>query len=277
MANRYAVASGNWSSLATWDGGVSLPGDGDTVRPNGFAVEIDQTITVYELRHDAGSPAAANGYFNLGTTGVTINARINPAGTTYLLTWSSNTTITVNGDTFYGGNGGYALSSTGSGNLVWNGNIQGGVNSKMISHAGIGAIIINGSLSYGYNHYVIFQSAGEITINGSNPQTTGGAAAAGGALVSVSGGSLVWNGDPSGWKDAGAGGYALNISGGTALINGSPFGSMNYSGIYCIGGVVSIAGDITAGSTPAVTGTSAGTVYHISGNIVTGSPFVSRT
>ncbi len=71
MANRYAVASGNWSNTATWDGGT-LPTSADIVRPNGFSVTIDQNITVTALRNDASAPAAAGGTFTL-TGNYTLN------------------------------------------------------------------------------------------------------------------------------------------------------------------------------------------------------------
>ena len=90
MANRYAVATGNWSSLATWDGGVSLPTTGDIVRPNGFTVTIDQDITVSELRSDASAPAAAQGTFILNG-GLTVTANITGTSTTtVLLTYAAN-------------------------------------------------------------------------------------------------------------------------------------------------------------------------------------------
>lgn len=62
MANRYAVATGNWSNTATWNGGT-LPQAGDVVRPNAFTVTIDQDITVESLRNNASSPAVAGGAF----------------------------------------------------------------------------------------------------------------------------------------------------------------------------------------------------------------------
>jgi hypothetical protein len=48
MAQRVAVASGNWSSTATWNGGV-LPAPEDVVASNGFTVTIDQNINVNSI------------------------------------------------------------------------------------------------------------------------------------------------------------------------------------------------------------------------------------
>jgi hypothetical protein len=45
MGLRVAVANGNWSSTATWNGGV-LPAAGDIVASNGFTVTIDQNVNV---------------------------------------------------------------------------------------------------------------------------------------------------------------------------------------------------------------------------------------
>jgi hypothetical protein len=45
MGLRVAVASGNWSNPAIWNGGV-LPTVGDTIASNGFTVTIDQNINV---------------------------------------------------------------------------------------------------------------------------------------------------------------------------------------------------------------------------------------
>lgn len=72
MAERYAVASGNWSNTATWDGGT-LPGVSDDVHAGSYAVTIDQDVTVLTLRTDSGSTAPAGGSFT-AISGIKITA-----------------------------------------------------------------------------------------------------------------------------------------------------------------------------------------------------------
>jgi hypothetical protein len=52
MALRVAVANGNWSNPAIWNGGV-LPNSGDIVASNNFTVTIDQNINVGTLTNTA--------------------------------------------------------------------------------------------------------------------------------------------------------------------------------------------------------------------------------
>ena len=54
MALRTAVATGNWSNPAIWNGGV-LPTAGDTVASNNFTITIDQNINVGSLTNAAQS------------------------------------------------------------------------------------------------------------------------------------------------------------------------------------------------------------------------------
>lgn len=106
MANRYAVATGNWSNTATWNGGT-LPQAGDVVRPNGFTVTIDQDVNVAELRRDASLPAAANGTFLCSTTR-TITATVYSLGSTgSTITFSGANNSVIVGDVF-----GSAVTST---------------------------------------------------------------------------------------------------------------------------------------------------------------------
>ena len=46
MAIRYAVAAGNWSDAATWDGGASIPASGDYVYANGYGVMLDVDVNI---------------------------------------------------------------------------------------------------------------------------------------------------------------------------------------------------------------------------------------
>lgn len=66
MAVRYAVATGNWSNAATWNGGT-LPTAADDVYANNFTVTIDQNVTVLTLRTTAQAPAVAGGGFTCST------------------------------------------------------------------------------------------------------------------------------------------------------------------------------------------------------------------
>ena len=89
MAVRYAVATGNWSNTATWDGGT-LPTSADDVYSNGFTVTIDQDVAVLSIRNTAQSPAVAGGRFDLND-GLTVTTGANGfiVGGVTLLTYAS--------------------------------------------------------------------------------------------------------------------------------------------------------------------------------------------
>jgi hypothetical protein len=70
MAIRYAVANGNWSNTATWNGGT-LPTSADDVFSNNFTVTIDGTFTVLTIRNTANTTPAitAGGQFKFANSG----------------------------------------------------------------------------------------------------------------------------------------------------------------------------------------------------------------
>lgn len=58
MALKVAVASGNWSNPATWNGGV-LPNPGDVVASNNFTVTIDQNVNVDSITNTVQTAVSA--------------------------------------------------------------------------------------------------------------------------------------------------------------------------------------------------------------------------
>jgi hypothetical protein len=68
MANVKAVASGNWSNTATWDGGV-LPTVNDDVFSNTFTVTIDGTFEVLSITNAAATGITAGGSFTFANGG----------------------------------------------------------------------------------------------------------------------------------------------------------------------------------------------------------------
>lgn len=159
MATRYAVANGNWSNTATWDGGT-LPTSADDVHANNRTVTIDQDVTVLTLRTTAGGAAVAGGRFDI------------PSGSSY------NVTAT-NG--FICGSS-IVLQALGSGTRVITGNATGSSTTANIacivlqgSGAGISTITYNGNLTGGSQAgaSALYIWGGYVTVNGS---VTGGTA-----------------------------------------------------------------------------------------------------
>lgn len=182
MAIRYAVASGNWSSTSTWDGGTTLPGSGDDVYANGFTVSIDQSISVASLKKIANvSPSiSTGGTFNV-TASVTITltsgivAADNAANSTSVLNIASGTpTVIINANIAGGSSGSRrGLGITVNATVTVNGNVVGG--SAAGAHgihvtAASAVVTVNGTVTggtgglnaYGVNN----QSTARITVVG---------------------------------------------------------------------------------------------------------------
>jgi len=67
MALRVAVANGNWSNPATWNGGV-LPNSEDIIASNNFTVTIDQNFTCVSLTNRAYSAVSETASMTSNTT-----------------------------------------------------------------------------------------------------------------------------------------------------------------------------------------------------------------
>jgi hypothetical protein len=102
MAVRYAIATGNWSSTSTWNGGT-LPTSADDVYANGFTVTIDQNVTVLSISNAAQTPAVAGGGFNVSTPQtITCTGTGIYAGPTSLITNTSTGIVNINSTTIFG-------------------------------------------------------------------------------------------------------------------------------------------------------------------------------
>jgi hypothetical protein len=226
MANRYAVASGNWSNPAIWDGGT-LPTSSDVVRPNSFTVDVDISVTILEIRNNALAPSVAGGTFRPNNT-VIINS------TNGIYSGSNISPITFNLST---GN-----SATIIGNSISSGNLF-----PPINVTGTGTLTYIGNLFPASNSAGIFisASAGGCVLN----VTGDGAAAAGSGNVINVGATCTINytGAVTGGSTTNVYGIACGVTGTTVniigVVTGGALGAAGIFGSVCI---VSVTGIIQA-------------------------------
>jgi hypothetical protein len=260
MANRYAVANGNWSNPATWDGGT-LPASGDVVRANGFSVTIDQDVTVATLRNNASAPAVAAGFFfiNGGVT-VTANVLSDANG-------NANWIVCINGDQTIVGNinansnAGWTVFKSTTGTVTIVGNVTAGPSNTAhgLRLDGPASAVVVGNVR-GMNS--TFSNAHGIWIN------------------SGSTGSVMITGNVQGLNASGGSGV-FHDGIGPLTINGNAIGGTanNGHGLTCTAAsVVTINGDAIANAVEAVVITGA-TLLTITGAVVasTGAPGVFCT
>jgi hypothetical protein len=237
MANRYAVANGDWSNTATWDGGT-LPTSADDVYTNNFNVNVNQNIDVISLRNTAGTGITAGGTFTFNTPDVTADISDNlyiPSTTSSYLTLinitSTTGTITLNvfNGTILntsGGSGGTTIYHGGNCNFTVNANKL-----KDIRVNGLNTIIIDKV------------SLGILTVNAIIEGAT----------------------NPSGNNFTGPGTLRLTSNSNT-FINGNIIGSNGgvwYSNIIITNGNLTITGTITGVSSYAINSTTSGTITVI--------------
>jgi hypothetical protein len=75
MAVYKAVASGNWSALATWQdnstgsfiASTALPTITDDVYANNFIVQVDQTVSVKSIRQESATDISVGGRFEISS------------------------------------------------------------------------------------------------------------------------------------------------------------------------------------------------------------------
>ena len=288
MALRYAVATGNWSNTATWDGGT-LPTAADDVFSNTLTVTIDGTFTVLSIRSTANaSPGIAAGgtfrFANGGNLTCTAAQAIYVGSTTPTLemTLTSPNTGTFNGSvlTMTSTSSYNAIRLSNSGILNCNGNysIDGTGARSILSVTSTGTLNIVGDISSTYTgglggvNTISMSTAGTINITGNITAPTSVERTS--STINVSSGSLNITGNTT-----------ANITPAVYMagaVNYTQIGNVNAStvqpAIYnqTTAATISVTGIITANTgAPAIYAAfaltnsySSGTYVKVSGNVI---------
>ncbi len=286
MANVKAVATGNWSSTATWDGGI-LPTSADDVFANGFTVTIDGTFTVLTIRNTSGTGIVAGGQF-IYANGGDLTCTSSPAivvgiasvpvlqmtlASPNIGTFTGNILTLTNTGSFFA----IRHSSTGTLNLNGNYSIDGTTGRSIISVTLTGTLNIVGNLTSTNNsgnniNTLVMNTGGTINITGNITGSTNGSVSS--SPVYLTSGNLNITGNTTGVT-----GPAVGLAG---AVNYTQIGNVNASTTQAaivnntVAATISVTGIITAGTgAPAIyssfaltTGYSSGTFVKISGNVV---------
>lgn len=221
MVDRWAVATGNWSNTATWNGGT-LPSSGDDVFANTFTVTIDQDVTANTLRTINGTGITAGGTFQIttGTRIITVTAGM--AATTHGSN-SSTPILTISGGT-----------------VTLNANLTGGNTSNRhpLDVTG-GTVAINGNVQGGTN-----ATARGIVVTGGTTTITGSVTGATGAAVHMTNGVVNVTGDVVAGTAGATTGHGIHLASGSPQVSvtGNVTGGANSYGIYTQAGVARVGG-----------------------------------
>lgn len=219
MANRWAVANGNWSNTATWNGGT-LPTSADVVYTNNFNVNVDTDFTVNGLSSTSNTGITAGGTFTFNTANVTAtisgNITINTTSLSFILITATTGTVTINASNAI-------INAAAVASSIFF-NYSGNCNFTLSC---IRLIAGNNNLNY----MVRKTSTGTFTLNG-NMQIGGTSS----GITAITNGCMVLYSDTA----------STNIINGSILAGGANNG--NNVGIYQTAGTLNITGDINGGT-----------------------------
>jgi hypothetical protein len=223
MANRFAVANGDFNDTATWSDtaagspGASVPTTGDNAIANNRTVQITTNVTCDALYNTTLGGATTGGTFQCSTAGVTITAEC-PANATAALLTISNATGTV-----------YLV-----------GNVTGGtVNTGCVVISGAGAVDITGNCTGPAGaangaHGVRITGAATVTIVGDVTGTSGNSNAEGVSIENVSAVVSVTGSVTGGSAGTGNGIEATALA--TLRVTGTITATNTAPGVYTLAG-----------------------------------------
>ena len=309
MATRRAIASGNWSTTSTWNGGV-LPGNGDTVYSNGFTVTIDQNVDIGGANNptvNAGSFVSGQWYeiTSVGTTPFTgIGAAANTIGTIFQASGvgsgtgqaRARATLTTATNTAAGattGGGGFALAAfynmtcdlragttnclaISANNLNLNGLQFSNSSSPCFSYSGTGTLSIsNSTLNALATSQIFATNSSSGTINIASSSFTTGSGTSSNGINNASNGNIIVSGSTFNSDN----GYCINNASignitidSSILISGRFFPVVSNAGS---GGVAITNSTLSASTTLSQ---SAACVTTVTGNVtITGSTISAST
>lgn len=229
MAARTATKTGDWSDVTVWDGGVSLPGSGDTANSNGFTVTIDQDINL-------GSGTLINTHASTGRFLVNAARTIVANITATLLpvlevtTTFASGTVTITGN-LQGGSAAFAYAlwdqAASPGIIQIIGNVTGGSNSSAngIGKSFTATVNITGNVTGGTSGAGIDTTLGTINLTGNSQGGTnaiGIFGSSGTPTVNILGRAIGGtNSTAYGARNSGTGIFTINMAVGSAGAAGS--------------------------------------------------------
>lgn len=287
MANRWPIASGNWSDSAIWSGSL-IPTAADAVYANNRLVVVDQNIIVNSLNNSSTTGVTAGGSFYL-TNGITVQAVIIGGNSGNYIAGGTGATATV---TISGSNTAYITGSI----TTTNGNNNLAVSMSNTSNLYVTGSVITGGSSLA-NMGILSTSTGILNVSGTiNPAQSAGQGGAGIWLVTPT--TLIITGSVIGGSGVPTNGYGvyattnstisvqgnvtggggstcygiINISSASIYVNGQVKGGTGNNsnhGILAGGGtIIIVSGSVSGSSGTSNTGISNTSVSTI---IVTGS------
>lgn len=272
MAIRYAVATGNWSNTATWDGGT-LPSPGDDVYSNTFTVTVDTDINVNILTNRSNTtPVITQGGKFVPIDGVTITANLEPGSTTNRLIETSvgNMSFTIVGNiqNFIGSQ--VCVYNNFSTNIIYfQGNVIGGSSSGIQGISTNGQVYMTGNITGGGGgsaaYGVILATGGYLELNGN---ITGGLATGLFGVVSSTNALIIGDVSNSG---SGTGGSGISTMNNVTIIgNVYSLGGTSQYGVDNVT-TVNLTGNIICGPGNSAVGIRNITTLNMTGNIFGGS------